>query len=74
MRMSHSLIVSSGKVALWIMLTPRRWLRLANPMQSALITEAIGQQWLTELERLQALERFADDAAFRGRWHSVKAL
>jgi glycogen phosphorylase len=52
--------------------TPRRWLRLANPMQSALITEAIGPAWLTELERLQGIEQFADDSGFRGRWHSVK--
>ena len=48
--------------------TPRRFLRLANPRLSELITEAIGDGWLTDLERLRGLEPFADDAAFRERF------
>ena len=53
--------------------TPRRFLALINPRLAALITEAIGEGWLKDLERLRALEPFAEDAAFRARWRGVKA-
>ncbi|PZR53641.1 glycogen phosphorylase [Xylanimonas oleitrophica] len=53
--------------------TPRRFVRLANPGLSALITEAIGDGWVTDLERLRELEPLADDAEFRRRFREVKA-
>jgi starch phosphorylase len=53
--------------------TPRRFLRLSNPELSDLITEAIGDGWLTDLERLRELEPFADDAEFRTGFAEVKA-
>ncbi|UJP09218.1 glycogen/starch/alpha-glucan phosphorylase [Microbacterium sp. KUDC0406] len=53
--------------------TPRRFLRLANPALSALITEAIGDDWVTDLERLRELEPFAEDADFRTAFAQVKA-
>jgi starch phosphorylase len=52
--------------------TPRRFVGLANPGLTALITEAIGDRWLRDLERLQGLEAFAADAGFQQRWHAVK--
>ena len=52
--------------------TPRRFVRLANKNLSALITEAIGPGWVTDLDRLSELEPFADDPAFRERFRSVK--
>jgi len=52
--------------------TPRRFLGLANPRLSALVTEAIGDGWLRDLDRLRELERFADDRAFQDRWRAVK--
>ena len=52
--------------------TPRRFVRLANKNLSALITEAIGPGWITDLDRLSELEPFADDPAFRERFRSVK--
>jgi starch phosphorylase len=52
--------------------TPRRFLALANPRLCELITDAIGEHWLRDLERLRELEHFADDAAFQDRWHAVK--
>ena len=52
--------------------TPRRFLRLANKNLSALITEAIGPGWVTDLDRLSELEPFADDAAFREKFRAVK--
>ena len=53
--------------------SPRRFLRLANPRLSGLITARLGDsRWLTDLERLRELEAFADDAEFRGQWREVK--
>ncbi|QIV85801.1 glycogen/starch/alpha-glucan phosphorylase [Glutamicibacter mishrai] len=45
--------------------TPRRWLKLANPSLAALITDTIGAGWETDLERLRELEPYAEDPAFR---------
>ncbi|MFT4136179.1 MAG: glycogen/starch/alpha-glucan phosphorylase [Microbacterium sp.] len=53
--------------------TPRRFLRLANPGLSELITDAIGTGWVTQLERLRELEVYAEDAEFRARFAEVKA-
>ncbi len=52
--------------------TPRRWLRLANPGLSSLITKAIGAGWESDLDRLSGLEKFADDAAFRADFRAAK--
>lgn len=53
--------------------TPRRFLRLANPALSELITDAVGPGWVTDLERLREMEPLADDAEFRERFRAVKA-
>jgi len=52
--------------------TPRRWLLLANPELSALITRAIGPGWATDLSRLRRLVPLADDAAFRASFRQAK--
>ena len=52
--------------------TQRRWLRACNPGLSELISSHIGNDWVTDLEQLQRLAPFADDAAFRDAWHAVK--
>ncbi|WP_407653612.1 glycogen/starch/alpha-glucan phosphorylase [Cellulomonas alba] len=54
-------------------ITPRRFLKLANPGLSDLITEAIGDGWVTDLDRLEGLLPLADDAEFRRRFREVKA-
>ncbi|MDR2723288.1 MAG: glycogen/starch/alpha-glucan phosphorylase [Cellulomonadaceae bacterium] len=53
--------------------TPRRFIRLANPNLSTLITDAIGPQWITDLDQLRKLEPLADDAEFRRLFREVKA-
>ena len=45
--------------------TPRRFMRLANPALSHLITSKIGYGWLTDLEQLRELESYADDPDFQ---------
>src|SRR5271166_2103276 len=53
--------------------SPRRFLRLANPRLSALITARLGdQRWLTDLDRLAGLEALAGDAEFRAQWREAK--
>ena len=45
--------------------TPRRWLRLCNVPLARTITEAIGEEWITDLSQLSRLKPLADDAGFR---------
>jgi starch phosphorylase len=52
--------------------TPRRWLRQANPDLAALITESIGEGWAFDLDRLRKLAPLARDAAFRDRFRKAK--
>jgi glycogen phosphorylase len=52
--------------------TPRRWLLLANPPLARLITEAIGDRWVTELDLLEGLLPLADDAAFCERFQKAR--
>ncbi len=52
--------------------TPRRWLLAANPGLAALATEAVGDGWITDLDKLHGLEKFAGDASFRERFMAVK--
>ncbi|MBI5163451.1 MAG: glycogen/starch/alpha-glucan phosphorylase [Magnetospirillum sp.] len=52
--------------------TPRRWLLLANPGLSKLITARIGDGWISDLDQLHKLEPFADDPDFRARFAAVK--
>ncbi|MBF0200577.1 MAG: glycogen/starch/alpha-glucan phosphorylase [Desulfamplus sp.] len=44
--------------------TPRRWLLRANPGLSGLICDAIGQEWVWDMECLRELERFSRDREF----------
>ncbi len=53
-------------------ITQRRWLALANPELAALVTEAVGPEWITDLERLKGLEAYRGDAGFLDRFAAVK--
>ncbi len=52
--------------------TPRRFVALANPRLAELVTDAIGDGWVRNLERLRDLEPLADDPAFQERWRLAK--
>jgi starch phosphorylase len=52
--------------------TPRRWVALANPQLSALFNETIGEGWVSDLDQLRQLERYAEDGAFLERWEATK--
>ncbi len=53
-------------------ITPRRWLLKANPKLSDLITETVGEKWVTDLDLLQKLADHADNKEFRRRWRTIK--
>lgn len=50
----------------------RRFLAVSNPLQTRLISEKIGDGWLTDLDKLKELTPFAKDADFRQKWMDVK--
>ena len=52
--------------------TPRRFVALSNPRLTDLITDAIGDGWVRDLDRLHELEAHASDAAFCDKWRAVK--
>jgi starch phosphorylase len=52
--------------------TPRRWLLMANPDLSKLITEAVGDGWVTDLNQLRRMFPLSNDAAFRNRVRQAK--
>jgi starch phosphorylase len=52
--------------------TPRRFIALSNPRLAALITRAIGEGWVKDLEQLRRLEPMAEDPAFRAEWRNIK--
>jgi glycogen phosphorylase len=52
--------------------TPRRWLLLANPALSSLISDAIGDRWITDFSEISGLKWLADDAAFRADFLGAK--
>ncbi len=52
--------------------TPRRWLGWANPALSSLITEKIGNGWITDLPQLHLLKNYVNDKEFCLRWREIK--
>jgi len=52
--------------------TPRRWLLKANPGLSALISDRIGREWISDLDQLRKLEPHASDGAFREAFRRIK--
>jgi len=52
--------------------TSRRWLLLANPELSDVITDAIGGGWVTDLDQLQKLKPLANDGTFRSAFLKAK--
>ncbi len=52
--------------------TPRRWVKQCNPRLSGLLTELLGGGWEADLDRLEGLQKHADDAAVIERLRAIK--
>jgi starch phosphorylase len=53
-------------------ITPRRFLKHANPDLSDLISGKIGDSWVTELTNLKEIESYINDPSFMEEWDRVK--
>lgn len=53
-------------------ITQRRWLALSNRELAGFVTEKIGDGWLTDLDRLKALEPYAEDASVLEEFGRIK--
>ena len=53
-------------------ITPRRWLHMANPGLSQLISSRIGGDWIKDLDQLRRIATAADDTQFRTQFSAVK--
>lgn len=52
--------------------TPRRFMVLSNPQLSQLISDRIGDGWVTDLDQLRQLEQCIDDPTFCKAWRDIK--
>jgi len=55
-------------------ITQRRWLALANMELSGFISDKIGNSWITDLDRLKDLEKYADDEAIIKQFGDIKRI
>ena len=54
--------------------TPRRWLAHCNKGLTDLVSEVIGDKWITNLDEIAKLQPFAKKKAFRRRWQQMKLV
>lgn len=52
--------------------TPRRFMLVANPKLSDLITRSIGSSWIKHTDDLKNLETWIENPTFRQQWREVK--
>ena len=53
-------------------ITQRRWLLKANPLLTGLVRSTIGDEWITDLCKLRALEKWAADPTFQVEFQRIK--
>lgn len=53
-------------------ITPRRWLLHANTALADLISDKIGKGWITDLDQLRELEKYADQKKFAEDFAHIK--
>lgn len=54
-------------------ITQRRWLLVANKELSGLVTELVGDGWITDLSKIDGLKKYAQDSAVLDRYARIKA-
>lgn len=53
-------------------ISPRTWLRLCNPQLSRLISDSIGEKWVTNLSELTRISAFSEHKEFQQQWTEIK--
>lgn len=52
--------------------TPRRWVKLANPELSKFLDKYVGKDWVTNLSKLEILEQYKNNSAVLTEFAAVK--
>ncbi|MEX1281145.1 MAG: glycogen/starch/alpha-glucan phosphorylase [Acidimicrobiia bacterium] len=68
----HHALWPDKYVAITNGITPRRFMRFADPSLSILLDETIGRGWDVDLDRLAGLEDHIDDAGFLEAWDQAQ--
>jgi len=55
-------------------ITPRRWLKVANPYLSEAISEHVGDGWVKDLSQIKRLEKYINDKQFMEVFKEAKWL
>lgn len=55
-------------------ITPRLWLRAANPQLASLVSEHIGDSWVANLDYLGGIENYLDDPEFSDAFLEIKSI
>ncbi|MDE1920861.1 MAG: glycogen/starch/alpha-glucan phosphorylase [Candidatus Omnitrophica bacterium] len=53
-------------------ITQRRWLLKANPRLADLLIDKVGDGWIMDLNRLEKIDSFKNNKAFREKWTDIK--
>ncbi|QLB13801.1 starch phosphorylase [Bisgaardia hudsonensis] len=53
-------------------ITPRRWIRQANPQLSNLLDRSIEGDWTKDLNLLKGIEKFSHDSGFKEEYYRIK--
>lgn len=53
--------------------TPRRWIAHSNPLMTSLISEKIGDNWISDLSEINQLKKYTKDIKFSEHWSEVKS-
>ena len=51
---------------------PRRWILKANPELASLLTSTVGEGWITDLDQVRGVEKFAADPSFQAEFLAIK--
>lgn len=51
---------------------PRRWILKANPELASLLTRTVGEGWITDLDQVRGIEKFASDPSFQAEFLAIK--
>jgi len=51
---------------------PRRWILKANPGLASLLTRTVGEEWITDLEKVRAIEKSVGDPAVLEEFREIK--
>lgn len=54
--------------------TPRRWLALNNPLLAKEISDRIGEDWITNLDKLSLMKKYANDDDFLERFKEIRGI